>query len=229
MRSIPHTTWVPEFQNNHAGKNQKYVQASKDHYGGVWAVDSELPLLQTVGISGWTLRNWLAAIKALYHRSVLADGCLNGFESSLMNGVVHQDQPVPAGIFEQRVFCWRLPGAICKTHPHTHTPHNTSKRTAKSCVLASFKVKFSSNAAASTTAPSWDIQQILAGKTYRFSRPELLGLFIVCRHLMAPAFLLLAPFRHVHATTSLLGPGSSVMRFGTSPKAEVALRRPKSK
>ena len=54
---------------------------------------------QTVGISGWTLCNWLAAIKALYHRGVLADGCLNGFESSLMNGVVHQDQPVPTGIF----------------------------------------------------------------------------------------------------------------------------------
>ena len=76
---------------------------------------------------------------------------------------------------------------------HTHTPHNTSKCTAKSCVLASFKVEFSSNAAASTTAPSWDTQKILAGKTYRFSRPELLGLFSVCRHLMAPAFLLLAP------------------------------------
>ena len=46
-----------------------------------------------------TLCNWLAVIKALYHRGVLADGGLNGFESSLMNGVVHQDQPVPAGIF----------------------------------------------------------------------------------------------------------------------------------
>ena len=75
------------------------TSASKDHYIGVWAVDSVLPILQTVGISGWTLCNWLAAIKALYHRGVLADGCLNGFESSLMNGVVHQDQPVPAGIF----------------------------------------------------------------------------------------------------------------------------------
>lgn len=66
--------------------------------------------------------------------------------------------PFLQAYFEQRVFCWRLTGAICKTnkHTHTHTPHNTSKCTAKSCVLASFKVEFSSNAAASTTAPSWD-------------------------------------------------------------------------
>ena len=111
MRSIPHTTWVPEFQNNHAGKKQKYIS-------------QELPLrlLQTVGISGWTLCNWLAAIKALYHRGVLADGCLNGFESSLMNGVVHQDQPVPAGIFWATGLLLEVNrGHLQNKHAHTHT------------------------------------------------------------------------------------------------------------
>ena len=28
--------------------------------------------------------------------------------------------PFLRAYFEQRVFCWRLTGAICKTHPHTH-------------------------------------------------------------------------------------------------------------
>ena len=89
-------------------------------------------------------------------------------------------------------------------------------------VLASFKVEFSSNAAASATAPSWDTK-----KSWKNLQIFTTWAAWTSPCMQPPAFLLLAPY--VHAPTSLLRPGSSVMRFGTSPKAEVALRRPKSK
>lgn len=211
MRSIPHTTWVPEFQNNHAGKKQKYIS-------------QELPLrlLQTVGISGWTLCNWLAAIKALYHRGVLADGCLNGFESSLMNGVVHQDQPVPAGIFWATGLLLEVNRShLQNKHAHTHTTHKQmySKvvRAGKlqSWIFLQCRSKHHSTFLGYIKDFSWkNLQIFTTWAAWTFQRMQ------------APDGTCIPS---VHATTSLLGPGSSVMRFGTSPKAEVALRRPKSK
>lgn len=112
MRSIPHTTWVPEFQYNHAGKNQKYISQQGplrwciklwEYQDGLYATGWQRSRHFTIEVF-LLMDVWMALSPAWW--MVLCT----------------KTSPFLRAYFEQRVFGWRLTGAICKTNTHTHTP-----------------------------------------------------------------------------------------------------------